>query len=88
MSSTNPIRKTVGSGIKALKAYPKLTSDKAATAEDLNIVLEADEALNLARHLIQGARDAKELTLRVARKLTVKTERHAVSVTYETRVMP
>ena len=59
-------------------------AEKAATAEHLNIVLEADEALNLARHLIQGARVAKELTVRVARKPAIKTERHAVSVTYET----
>jgi hypothetical protein len=79
-----PRRKTIGAGIKALKAYPKLTSTKAASAQDLNMLFDADEALNLARHLIQGAREAKEVTIRVARKPSVKTQKHAVSVTYET----
>lgn len=85
MAKHTPVRKTVSSQIYANQVYPKMESPKSATAEYINILLGDDEALNLARHLIQSARESTELTIRVARKPAVKTSKHSVSVTYECR---
>ena len=82
----NPVRKTISSKIYAKATYPKLDSPKSATADYLNVVITDDEALNLAHHLVQGAKEAKEMTIRFARKPAVKTQLHSVSVTYETRM--
>jgi hypothetical protein len=61
-------------------------SEKAATAEYINIVIEAEEAERLASAIIQAATEAREFTIRAARKPTVKTGKHAVSITYETKM--
>jgi hypothetical protein len=82
MTKTNKVRRTVSSRIYAMNAYPGLHSKKAATARYLDIVLDSDQSLNLARHLVQGAREAAKLTLCVSRKPAAKTKTHAVSVTY------
>jgi hypothetical protein len=79
-------RKTVGSRIYAKHVYPELGSEKSAAAVMVNLVLSDDEALNLARHLVQAARCAKELTLAAVRKPSVKKHDHAVTVTYEVRM--
>jgi hypothetical protein len=55
-----PKRINVASDIHATHVYPELGSPKSAKAVMVNIVLSDDEALNLARHLVQVA---KELTI-------------------------
>ena len=79
-------RKTVGSRIYAKHVYPEFGSDKSANSVMVNIVLSDDEALNLARHLVQAARCARELTLAAQRKPAVKKQDHSVTVTYEVRM--
>jgi len=81
-----PRRKTVGSRIYATHVYPEFGSKKSANAVMVNIVLSDDEALNLARHLVQAARCAKELTLTALRKPSIKKHDHSVAVTYEIRM--
>jgi hypothetical protein len=81
------VRKTVSSRIYAKATYPKLDSPKATTSVYLNVMFTDDEALNLARHLIQASREAMELTIKVIRKPARKTGLHNVSVTYETRAI-
>ena len=83
---TEPKRKTVGSKIYAKHVYPEFGSKKSTTAVMVDIVFSDDEALNLARHLIQTARCAKELTLAAMRKSSVKKNDHSVTVTYEPRM--
>ena len=63
-----------------------MNSDVAATAEYINIVIEAEEAERLASAISQAASEAKEFTIRAARKPAVRTGKHAVSITYETRM--
>ncbi len=81
-----PKRKTVGTRIYAKHVYPKFGAETAANAAMVNIVFSDDEALNLARHLVQAARCAKELTLAAVRKPSVNKNDHSVTVTYETRM--
>jgi hypothetical protein len=45
----------------------------------VDIVLSDDEALNLARHLVQAARVAKELTIMPRRKPSIKKGNHLVT---------
>jgi len=78
-------RVTVGTRIYATHVYPKDGSDKAAAAQMVDIVLSDDEALNLARYLIQAARVSKELTVAAIRKPSAKKKLHHVTVTYEPR---
>jgi hypothetical protein len=80
-----PKRITVGSKIYATHVYPELGSSKSAKAKMVDIVLSDDEALNLARHLVQAARVAKEITVAGTRKPSVKSKKHHVAVTYEPR---
>lgn len=78
-------RQTVGSRIYAIETYPKYGSAKSSSAEHVNVVLSDDEALNLARHLIQAAREAVEITAMFARIPAKKSGLHTVTVTYEVR---
>ena len=84
MATTKRI--TVGSRIYAKAVYPKFGSVKSANAKEVNILLTDDEALNLARYLIQAARVSKELTIMAVRKPSVNKGDHRVTVTYEPRV--
>ena len=83
---SKPRRITVGSRIYAKHVYPVFGSIKSANAQMIDLVLSDDEALNLARHLIQAARQAKELTIAGVRKPAVKSHLHTVTVTYEPRM--
>jgi hypothetical protein len=83
---TEPKRITVASNVYAAHVYPELASPKSANAVMVNIVLSDDEALNLARHLIQAARVTKQLTIAARRKPSVKNDTHLVTVTYEPRM--
>lgn len=76
-------RKTVASQIRAKVVYPKFESPKKASAEFVNVVLSDDEALNLAKSLIQGSRDSHEINLRVSLKAAKKSGLHGMSVTYD-----
>ena len=78
-------RITVGSKIYATHVYPEAGSPKSANAQMVDLVLSDDEALNLARHLVQAARVTKELTIAGIRKPAVKTGLHHVTITYEPR---
>ncbi len=82
---TQPKRITVASDVYATHVYPELGSSKSAKAVLVNIVLSDDEALKLARHLVQAARETKELTIAAKRKPSVKKADHLVTVTYEPR---
>jgi len=82
---TESRRITVGSRIYATHVYPESGSPKSANAQMIDIVLSDDEALNLARHLVQAARVAKELTIAGIRKPAVKSGLHHITVTYEPR---
>jgi len=82
---TQPKRITVASHIYATHVYPGLASLKSAKADSVNIVLSDDEALNLARHLVQAARETKELTIMVKRKPSIKKDNHPMTVTYQPR---
>lgn len=85
MQSKVPRRKTVSSKIYAIATYPKLGSLKEGTSKFINIVISDDEALNLARHLVQAAREAKEVTVLCLRTPAVKSGLHQITVTYDTR---
>lgn len=82
----DPKRICVGSRIYARAVYPKFGSPKSTSAEEINILLTDDEALNLARHLVQAARECKELTVKAMRKPSVRMKTHHVTVTYEPRM--
>lgn len=87
MSTTKKQKRyNVASTIRATHVYPELGSPRSATAVLVNIVLKDDEALNLARHLVQAAREARELTIAAARKPGVMNNLHTVTVTYEGRM--
>jgi len=58
---TQSKRITVSARIYATHVYPRLDSVNSAKADRVNIVLSDDEALNLARHLVQAARETTEL---------------------------
>lgn len=81
-----PKRITVGSKIYARAVYPKWGSEKSASSKEVNILLSDDEALNLARYLVQAARSAKEMTLKAERKTSMRKKDHHLTVTYEPRV--
>ncbi len=81
-----PKRITVGSKIYAKAVYPRHGSDKSADAKEVNILMTDDEALNLARHLVQAARCCKEMTLKAMRIPSTKKKDHHVPVTYEPRM--
>ena len=85
MSNPNAVRKTVECNVHAKKVYPAMNSAVAATAEYINIVIEAEEAERLASSITQAAKEAEEFTIRAARKPAVRSGKHAVSITYETR---
>jgi len=82
---TQSKRITVSARIYAKHVYPGLNSVKSAKAYRVNIVLSDDEALNLARHLVQAARVATELTIMVNRKPSVRNGDHPVTATYQSR---
>ena len=83
---SDPKRVTVGSKIYAKAVYPKHGSPKSADAKEVNILMTADEALNLARYLVQGARDSKEMTIKAMRTASKSKKDHHITVTYEPRM--
>jgi len=87
MSTTKKQKRySVASTVRATHVYPELGSSRSATATLVNIVLKDDEALNLARHLVQAARESRELTIAAVRKPGTKNNLHTVTVTYEARM--
>lgn len=70
----------------AKAVYPLHGSSKSADAKEVNILLTDDEALNIARYLVQAAREATEITLKAMRTPSVKKHDHSVTVTYEPRM--
>ena len=86
MIKENEHRETITATIRAKKAYPKLDPKDPDEPEFWDIVFEDKQAMMLSDALKDGAAKADELTIRITRKLGEKTNRHAVSVTYEVRM--
>ena len=84
MAKKKPVRKTVTATVRAKKVYPLFGSPK-SDSQYVNALLSEDEALNLAKNIIQAARESGELTIRLDRKAAKTTKLHSVTVTYEKR---
>ena len=84
MAKKKSVRTTVTATARAKKVYPLFGSSK-SDSQYVNALLSEDEALNLAKNILQAVRESDELTIRLDRKAAKKTKLHSVTVTYEKR---
>ena len=73
-------RKTISSSIKAEVIYPAFGSDKSATTEFVNFDLTGEEALSMAKALLEAHTICDKVTVRISRKKN-KSGKHVVTLT-------
>ena len=73
-------RRAIGTDVRAIVVYPALNSPRSATS-DINIDVGRDDALRLARHLIQGALLNPRVTIRAGRR-PMANGQYRVTVTH------